>query len=70
MERTAALTELIDDIERFGNKLILIVNIATSEQLLSERARRGLLEYGTDTIKDYNDIEKKIQNYRDSCAPS
>lgn len=70
MQSTEALIELIDDIERIGDKIVLIMNIATSEQQLSERARRGFLEYGIDTINSFSDIENKIKNYRDSCTPS
>lgn len=70
MKSTEALIELIDDIEQLGDKLMLIVNVATSEHPLTERARRGFLEYGIDTIKNFSDVENKIKSYRKSCAPS
>ena len=70
MKSAAVLTELIDDMERLGNKLIFIVNVSILDLHLSERARNGLLEFGVETIQSHNAIEDKIQNYRKSCAPS
>ncbi|NMX87148.1 hypothetical protein HBO11_16470 [Pseudomonas sp. WS 5010] len=70
MKSTETLIELIDDIEQLGDKLMLIVNIATSEHQLTERARRGFLEYGIDTINSFSAIETRIKIYRKSCAPS
>ncbi|MBK5413723.1 hypothetical protein [Pseudomonas sp. TH31] len=70
MKSTEALTELIDDIEKLGHKFFLMINIATSEQILSERARRGFLEYGIETIQNFNDIEVRLKSYRKNCAPS
>lgn len=70
MENTDTLIELIDDIEKLGDKIVLIMDIATSEQQLSERARRGFLECGIDMINSFGEIESRIKSYRKSCAPS
>lgn len=64
------LTELIEDIENFGNKFIFLINAATTEEPLSARAKIGLIEFGSESIKTLNRIESKLKNYRAGCTPS
>ncbi|MQT56891.1 hypothetical protein GHO41_05945 [Pseudomonas sp. FSL R10-0399] len=58
------LTEVIEDIETLGNKFVFLITAATAEDPLSARARIGLLEFGSESIKALSSIENKLKNYR------
>lgn len=66
----SGLTEVIEDIESFGNKFVFLIKAATSEEPLSSRARIGLLEFGSESIEALSSIENKLKNYRAGCTPS
>ncbi|WP_045881044.1 hypothetical protein [Pseudomonas chlororaphis] len=64
------LTELIEDIENFGHKFMFLMNAASADAPLSERARIGFLEYGVESVKQFNAIEEKLKSYRENCIPN
>ncbi|AIS15509.1 hypothetical protein JM49_28665 [Pseudomonas chlororaphis subsp. aurantiaca] len=69
-EAQARLIELIEDVENFGNRFMFLVNAASVDSQLSERARIGFLEYGVESVKQFNAIEEKLKSYRENCIPN
>ena len=58
------LTEVIEDIESFGNKFVFLMKAATAEEPLSKRAKIGLIEFSSESIKALSSIESKLKSYR------
>lgn len=70
IDAEAKLSELIEDAERLGGKIILLVHAATTGHSLCERGTVALTEFGTDSVQHFQDFEKKLKSYRAECAPN
>lgn len=64
------LDELCEEVAECGNRFALIVDIATIDEPLSQRAKLGLTEYGISSIERFIEFEAKLLNYKRSCVPS
>ena len=69
IEAEAKLTELIEDAERLGGKIILLVHAATTGHTLCERGTIALSDFGTDSVQHFNEFEKKLKSYRAARKP-
>lgn len=68
IDTEAKLTELIEDAERLGGKIILLVHAATTGHTLCERGTIALSDFGTDSVQHFNEFEKKLKSYRAACT--
>ncbi|MGF6490540.1 hypothetical protein [Pseudomonas frederiksbergensis] len=67
IDAEAKLTELIEDAERLGGKIILLVHAATTGHTLCERGTIALSDFGTDSVQHFHEFEKKLKSYRAAC---
>lgn len=70
IDAEAKLTELIEDAERLGGKIILFVHAATTGHALCERGTIALTDFGTDSVQHFNEFQKKLKSYRAACTPN
>ena len=59
------LSQLIEDMEHYGNQLALLADITTTE--LSTRGKIGALEFAITTVHQFDEIERRLRNYRDAA---
>lgn len=62
------LSQLIDEMEDYGNQLALLADITTIE--LSTRGKLGAMQFAISTIHQFSDIERRLKNYREAAISS
>lgn len=64
------LNELCEEVTELGHRLALIVEVVTTDEQLSRRAKAGLTEYGINSVERFAEVEAKLIDYKNTCAPS
>ncbi len=59
-----------DEFEECGNSFALVIELLTTELLLSNRARLALIEYGNAQMDRFERAEAQLRAYIEETTPS